>query len=270
MTDRHLNRRDVLTGAAAAAVGVGGIASATPVAAQSSGDLGEWLSDVGNADGVVDRTGQSEVTVEVGVEANGGGFGFGPAVVRVDPGTTIVWKWTGKGGSHNVVAADGGFESSLTSEAGTTFERTVESSGVVRYFCSPHKMVGMKGAIVVGDVEVTVPGAAATAGGDSTASDSAGDANGGGDGAGGAAGASDGGGGGGGGGLGDGALLIAGGIIGAFVSPVLFGLLLVATDDEDGQQPGAEPAVADTVADGRHVADDDRRERRLDTPNEAD
>lgn len=108
-----------------------------------------WMSDVGNYDGVVDRTGESELTVTVGAESNGGGFAFAPAAVRVETGTTVTWEWTGEGGQHNVVADDGSFESELVNEAGHTFEHTLEDAGTVTYLCSPHESLGMKGAVVV-------------------------------------------------------------------------------------------------------------------------
>ncbi len=114
------------------------------------GDVEEYLSDTDNFDGSLeDATGQGEVTVQTGTEANGGNFGFGPAAVRIDSGTTVVWEWTGEGASHNVVDEDGAFESELTDEEGFTFEHTFEDSGTVLYFCTPHKAVGMKGAVVV-------------------------------------------------------------------------------------------------------------------------
>ena len=112
-------------------------------------DFGGWFENVGNYDGVVDATGKSEVKVRVGSQANGGYFGFKPPAVRVSSGTTVVWEWTGKGGSHNVVAADGSFQSKLVVDEGHTFEHTFESSGTVRYYCQPHETVGMKGAVVV-------------------------------------------------------------------------------------------------------------------------
>jgi halocyanin-like protein len=155
-------RRQVLAAVGSAAVG--GPALAAPASAQSA-DLSGWFSNVSNADEVVDETGASEVTVQVGSEANGGAFGFSPAAVRVDPGATVVWEWTGEGGSHNVAAADGAFESDLTSEAGHTFEWTAEA-GVYRYACTPHEGVGMKGAVVVGDVEVSLGGGGGGSSGD--------------------------------------------------------------------------------------------------------
>jgi halocyanin-like protein len=109
------------------------------------------MSNVGNYSEVVDETGSSEVTVQVGTEANGGAFGFGPAAVQVDPGTTVIWEWTGEGGQHNVVAQDGAsFDSELVADAGFTFEHTFEEEGATTYYCQPHQSLGMKGVVVVG------------------------------------------------------------------------------------------------------------------------
>ncbi|WP_226011206.1 halocyanin domain-containing protein [Halomicrobium salinisoli] len=140
-------RRTVLRTSAGAVAGGAALAASSPASAQASFD--GWLDDVGNYDGVVDETGSDEVTVEVGTEANGGNFGFGPAAVRVDPGTTVTWEWVA--GNHNVVAEDGSFESELTGETGFTFSQTFEEAGVVKYACTPHRSMGMKGVVVVGD-----------------------------------------------------------------------------------------------------------------------
>jgi halocyanin-like protein len=69
----------------------------------------------------------------------------------VSPETTVVWEWTGEGGAHNVVAEDESFESELLSEYGETFEYTFSEPGTVRYYCGPHKSLGMKGAVVVAE-----------------------------------------------------------------------------------------------------------------------
>jgi halocyanin-like protein len=108
-----------------------------------------YLSETSNYDGVADRTGSEETTVTVGVEANGGNFGYGPAAIRISPGTTVVWEWNGKGSFHNVVAEDGSFESEQVQEAGHTFSQTFEESGTTKYYCTPHESVGMKGVVVV-------------------------------------------------------------------------------------------------------------------------
>jgi len=146
-TDRRAFLRRTATGIGAAATI--GLASDT-AAAQSEPDYGGWFDGVSNYEGTYDYTGQSEVTVAVGSEANGGYYGFNPAAIRVDPGTTVVWEWTGEGNSHNVVAEDGSFESELYSAPGETFEHTFESEGTYKYYCDPHRSLGMLGAVVVG------------------------------------------------------------------------------------------------------------------------
>ena len=166
-----LSRRAALRAVGGAAV-AGAALGTVPEAAQAQSggtDLGSWFEGVSNYDGVVDETGSDSVTVEVGVEANGGGFGFGPAAVRVEPGTTVTWSWIGAGGSHNVAASDGEFESDLVDSDEHTFEHTFEEAGVYTYACTPHQTLGMKGAVVVGDVEVE------SGGGGSTTTSSGGD-----------------------------------------------------------------------------------------------
>ncbi|MFC5367141.1 halocyanin domain-containing protein [Salinirubrum litoreum] len=152
-TDPTLTRRTLLRGATGATAASLAATAATPVAGQedSEPNYGGWFDTVSNYDGTVDKRGQSEVTITVGAEGNNGNYAFGPAAVRVDPGTTVVWEWSGKGNAHNVVAEDGSFESELSTEAGHTYEQTFEETGLVKYACLPHKAMGMKGAVVVGD-----------------------------------------------------------------------------------------------------------------------
>jgi halocyanin-like protein len=168
MTDRPISRRTfagtTATALAAALAGCSG-GSGDATTAESDGDDGGgdasgsgdprsfdgWFDGTSNYSGVVDETGKSEVTVTVGVEANGGNFGFGPAAVRVSPGTRVVWEWNGKGSSHNVVEENGDYESELTVSEGHTFSHTFESAGTSRYYCSPHRTIGMVGAVVVAD-----------------------------------------------------------------------------------------------------------------------
>lgn len=108
-----------------------------------------WLSDVSNYDGTpADRTDSDTVTVAVGAV---NGLRFEPSAVRVSPGTTVVWEWTGQGGQHNVQEDGGAYESELATVEGTTFEHTFEESGVSRYLCLPHQAVGMKGVVEVVD-----------------------------------------------------------------------------------------------------------------------
>jgi halocyanin-like protein len=133
----------------------GAVAAGTALAGCSGGgdsdgggnSLDDWFENTDNYDGVVDETGQSSVTVEVGTGMDG--FQFDPPAISVDAGTTVTWEWTGQGSAHNVVAEDGSFESELTDEEGNTFEQTFDESGEVRYYCNPHRTMGMKGVVVV-------------------------------------------------------------------------------------------------------------------------
>jgi len=147
MSTEGVTRRNLLRGAA----GVTLAASAGPALAQSEPGYDGWFEDVGNFDETVDKRGQDEVTITVGAQGNGGAFAFDPPAVRISRGTTIVWEWTGNGGSHNVVAENGAFESELVGDSGHTFEYTFEESGIVKYACTPHKTAGMKGAVVVSE-----------------------------------------------------------------------------------------------------------------------
>jgi len=147
-----VSRRTLLRGAGlAGATGLVGAAASAPAGAQNGFD--GWLDDVDNYDGTVtDMTGQSEVTVEVGAEGNGGPFAFAPPAVRVSPGTSIVFEWTSD--NHNVLVeeqpeeADWAGEESLEN-TGYTYSHTFETEGVYKYFCQPHLAVGMKGVVVV-------------------------------------------------------------------------------------------------------------------------
>ena len=163
-TDTRVGRRGFLrAGAAGAAAATGLAAGAGTAAAQYDG----WFEDVDNYEGTYDYRGQDEVTVAVGA---GGGLQFDPAAILVDPGTTVVWEWTGQGGDHNVVTEGDGFASELVGAEGHTFEHTfddAESGATFLYYCDPHRAVGMKGAVAVGetDDELIDPGSGGGGGG---------------------------------------------------------------------------------------------------------
>lgn len=116
-------------------------------------DFGGWLEDVSYWGGQAkDQTGKQKITITVDGDANNN-LSFAPVAVHVDPGTTVTWKWSGKGGAHNVVAEDDSFKSgSPTSKAGTTFSHTFDGNGVNNYYCQPHRSQGMKGSVAVGKV----------------------------------------------------------------------------------------------------------------------
>ena len=112
-----------------------------------------YLTPTANYDGTVaDATGVERPTVTVGAAGNGGSRAYAPPAIAVDPGTTVVWQWTGAGGAHNVVSERTAFESGLVTAADHTFEYAFESAGVYKYYCTPHRRNGMKGVVAVGDV----------------------------------------------------------------------------------------------------------------------
>ncbi|MCU4718347.1 halocyanin domain-containing protein [Halapricum hydrolyticum] len=153
-----MHRRDFLRTAGGAAGGAGALAASGSATAQAAEqpDYGGYLSGANGFDGsTVDLRGQDAVTIAVG--AGSSGYTFDPAAVWVDPGTTIVWEWTGEGGAHNVVGENTDFTSGDTiDQEGYTYERTFEESGIVTYYCNPHQDLGMLGAIAVGDDVPTV------------------------------------------------------------------------------------------------------------------
>ena len=77
---------------------------------------------------------------------------FSNKIVRVDVGDTVFWKATSKG--HNVEFIKGGtpegvtkFKSKMNKDAEFKFEKP----GIYAYWCTPHKMMGMIGFVVVGN-----------------------------------------------------------------------------------------------------------------------
>ena len=148
-----LGRRDLFRATAGAAAAAAATGTASTAYAQETFDYDGWFEDVPNYDGTVDMTGEDEVVVDVGGGA--AGLTFEPAAIHVDPGTTVVYEWTGEGGGHNVVEQETGerYESERTDEAGTIYEVTYESDGISKYVCVPHIANGMKGAVAVGDGE---------------------------------------------------------------------------------------------------------------------
>lgn len=154
-----MERRDFVRGIGA--VSVGGITSLAGCSDDPPDDDNSqyvpdepnyqgWFENVSNYRGTVDERGQNEYRVEVGVKGTNGFYYFGPAAVAVSPGTTVTWKWTGKGGTQNVVSTSGAFTSGqVVNDAGHTYANTFDNPGVFRYFCSPHQSLGMKGAVFV-------------------------------------------------------------------------------------------------------------------------
>ena len=76
---------------------------------------------------------------------------FSSKIVRVNVGDSVFWKATKKG--HNVEFIKGGtpegvpkFKSKMNKDTQFKFEKP----GIYAYWCTPHKMMGMIGFVVVG------------------------------------------------------------------------------------------------------------------------
>lgn len=167
-----MKRRDFIrnAGGATAALGAGASATAGTAAAQEGGggggggqqpDFGGYIDDA-KGGSYEDHRGQSEVTVEVG---GGDGLAFLPTGMWIDTGTTVTFKWVS--GGHNVVFEETPSGASVSGHEpiesqGFTFDVTFDTGGIYKYFCNPHKSLGMLGAIAVGS---DVPTASAGGGG---------------------------------------------------------------------------------------------------------
>ena len=150
MSDNDAVSRRGLLRTAAGGVAAAGATTATAGTAAGQSEMADFGSHLQGVDGgTEDLRGQGEVTVQVGASGNGGNLAFSPAGIWIDPGTTVIWEWTGRGGQHNVVAADGTFESEYYLEEGNTFEHTFEEPGVYKYHCTPHQTQGMLGVVEV-------------------------------------------------------------------------------------------------------------------------
>ena len=120
-------------------------------------DYGGFMDGVENYEATLDYRGED--TVEIAVGAGETGLQFEPPAILIDPGTEVVWEWTGEGGEHDVASRAGEeFESELTDEAGFTFEHAFESEGTISaYVCTPHEAQGKKGVVVTDGEEIEQP-----------------------------------------------------------------------------------------------------------------
>lgn len=111
----------------------------------------DWLASVEGYDGTIpDRRDRPRVTITVGSAAGPDAFDFAPPAVKIAPGTTVTWVWSGDGGPHNVAFEDRDLRlDSFEPGPGVHFEHTFETTGVYRYACEPHERLGQRGAIIV-------------------------------------------------------------------------------------------------------------------------
>ncbi|MFB6143402.1 MAG: halocyanin domain-containing protein [Halorientalis sp.] len=114
-----------------------------------------WLESVERFEGrLSDRRGQESIEVTVGAPGNDGNFAFRPVAPLVSPGTEVVFRWSGRGGGHNVVwqtLPEGASlpDSNVSAAYNHTFSVSLDEPGVYLYSCGYHGPSGGRGAIVV-------------------------------------------------------------------------------------------------------------------------
>jgi plastocyanin len=76
-------------------------------------------------------------------------FAFSAPTVTIARGETI--RWRNSSGSFHTVTPDGhqAFAERQTNTQGQTFETRFDTPGRYRYYCAPHRALGMTGEIVV-------------------------------------------------------------------------------------------------------------------------
>lgn len=110
-------------------------------------DIADHLSGANNVDGsITDRTGETEVSIENGA---GGSFAFGPALARIDAGTTVTWEWVADGHTVTSDQTPGDSEFDVSGDSGKVFTETFDKPGTVLYYCRPHRGAGHRGALIV-------------------------------------------------------------------------------------------------------------------------
>lgn len=75
------------------------------------------------------------------------GMKFVPSKIEVSTGDTVIWM-NESGGGHNVVANDGSFKSNML-EKGQYYALVFSKTGTYKYYCQPHRIMGMKGIVEV-------------------------------------------------------------------------------------------------------------------------
>jgi plastocyanin len=82
----------------------------------------------------------------IGIE----GMRFVPGEITIKKGDKVQWI-NSSGSWHNVVANDKSFASEMLEGNGSVFSHCFTTPGTYPYFCRPHRLMGMKGKIIVTD-----------------------------------------------------------------------------------------------------------------------
>lgn len=116
-------------------------------------DIEPWVPNSNGFNGdIADHRGENDVTIQVGAGPNG--HAFDPAVVMVNPGTTITWEWVEGSGAHYVVSRvqvnnDPDTIPDLIDDGTYSTSRTLNIPEMKRYACYNHHGDGMLSTIVV-------------------------------------------------------------------------------------------------------------------------
>jgi len=76
-------------------------------------------------------------------------FAFALPAVTIDRGTSV--RWRNSTSTFHTVSPDGhqAFPERQTSTSGETFQVRFDAPGTYRYYCAPHRTLGMSGEVVV-------------------------------------------------------------------------------------------------------------------------
>ena len=76
-------------------------------------------------------------------------FAFSAPTITIDRGTAVRWRNTT--GTFHTVTPDGhqAFTERQTSSSGEAFEARFDAPGRYRYYCEPHRSLGMTGEVIV-------------------------------------------------------------------------------------------------------------------------
>src|SRR5262245_21859642 len=75
------------------------------------------------------------------------GMRFVPKVIEIQAGDKV--RWVNESDSFHRVETDDGIMKSKMLDKGESYEQVFSKSGEIKYYCKPHKIMGMKGVVRV-------------------------------------------------------------------------------------------------------------------------
>lgn len=76
-------------------------------------------------------------------------FAFTAPTITIDRGTTV--RWRNSTSTFHTITPDGhqAFAERQTNATGQTFDTRFDAAGTYRYYCAPHRALGMTGEVIV-------------------------------------------------------------------------------------------------------------------------